>query len=237
MTGGHRHRGDMKIRAILFDGYGTLFEDAMVPLREVCDRIIQRNGLRMGREAFLEGWDRHFFPIIRGPFVTLREADIASLRLLFQELGISDSPEGHIDVLFDRFNAAPLYPEVGRTLADLNGRATGIVSNADAENIDGALAASGLEFQVVVTSEGVRCYKPASGIFREAIGLVGRAPEETLYVGDSQDDDIVGARQVGMPVAWLNREGRSLRPGIPSPDFEIRDLSELGEIVRAHAGT
>ena len=224
----------MVFRAVLFDGYGTLFEDAMIPLGETCDRVIAKNRLGMDRDAFLEAWDRHFFPIIRGSFVTLREADIQSLELLFREWRLSDSPHGYVDALFERFNAAPAYPEVPGVLSSLNGVATGLISNADVENIDGALDVNGLRFEVVVTSEGSRCYKPAPGIFREALGLMGCRPEEALYVGDSQDDDIVGARGVGMRVAWLNRRGSSLKPGVPEPDFEIRDLRGLLEIMRGN---
>lgn len=222
----------MRFKAVLFDGYGTLFEDAMVPLREVCDRIVRRNGLAMDPDAFLEAWDRHFFPLIRGDFLTLREADVVSLERAFRELGIEDAAREHIDALFERFNSAPAYPDVRPTLADLDGRViTGVLSNADVENIDGALRMNGLRFPVVVTSEGVRRYKPRPEIFRQALALLGRRAEETLYVGDSQEDDVGGARGVGIRVAWLNRRGEALRPGIPAPDYEIKSLKEVLKIV------
>jgi 2-haloacid dehalogenase/putative hydrolase of the HAD superfamily len=186
----------------------------------------------MDRDAFLEAWDRHFFPLIRGDFLTLREADVVSLERTFRELGIEDAARGHIDALFERFNSAPAYPDVRPTLADLDGRVvTGVLSNADVENIDGALRTNGLRFPVVVTSEGVRCYKPRPEIFRQALALLGRRAEETLYVGDSQEDDVGGARGAGLRVAWLNRRGEALRPGTPAPDYEIRDLREVLKVV------
>lgn len=221
----------MTFKAVLFDGYGTLFEDAMVPLRELCDRIIQRNGLALGPDAFLEAWDRHFFPLIRGDFITLREADVVSLERLFGELKIADAAHLHVDRLFDRFNSAPIYPDVRPTLTGLDGCATGILSNADVENIDGALRANDLQFPVVITSEGVRCYKPRPEIFLNALNTLGCEPETVLYVGDSQEDDVAGAGRVGLRVAWLNRRGEALRQGIPRPDYEIGDLREVLKIV------
>ena len=222
----------MRFKVVLFDGYGTLFEDAMVPLRELCDRIIRRNGLAMDRDAFLEAWDRHFFPLIRGDFITLREADVVSLERAFQELGIEDGAREHIDALFERFNSAPAYPDVRPTLTGLDGRVvTGVLSNADVENIDGALRANGLQFPVVITSEGVRCYKPRPEIFGQALAFLGCRPEEALYVGDSQEDDVGGARGAGLRVAWLNRRGEALRQGIPGPDYEIKDLREVLKVV------
>ena len=48
-----------------------------------------------------------------------------------------------------------------------------------------------------------------------------------LHVGDSDVDDVKGARAAGVRVAWLNRTGRARRADAPAPDFEIRDLTEL----------
>jgi FMN phosphatase YigB (HAD superfamily) len=50
-------------------------------------------------------------------------------------------------------------------------------------------------------------------------------------VGDSDVDDVKGAKATGLRVAWLNRERRSLRPGVPPPDFEIPDLTELPALL------
>jgi putative hydrolase of the HAD superfamily len=82
-----------------------------------------------------------------------------------------------------------------------------------------------------VSSESARCYKPDPRIFHEALSELGVAPEEALYVGDSQDDDIVGAKRAGMQVAWINRTGQTLKPGVPQRDYEIHGLGELLDIV------
>ena len=64
----------MKIRLVLFDGYGTLFEGAFDKLLEICDRIVQENGLEMNARSFLDVWDGHFFPMVReGDFVLYGE--------------------------------------------------------------------------------------------------------------------------------------------------------------------
>ena len=35
---------------VLFDAYGTLFEDAMNPLREICARIVEENPIDLSPE-------------------------------------------------------------------------------------------------------------------------------------------------------------------------------------------
>ena len=106
-----------------------------------------------------------------------------------------------------------------------------MISNADHGHLTSALRANELSFPVVVSSESARCYKPNPDIFFCAFEALGADPDQTLYVGDSQEDDIVGARRAGISVAWLNRDGAVRRDDIPEPDYEISSLSALCDIL------
>ena len=55
----------------------------------------------------------------------------------------------------------------------------------------------------------------------------------TRFVGDRADIDVVGAQEIGMPVAWINRAAEPLPAGIAPPAYEIRDLAELERILDA----
>ena len=52
-----------------------------------------------------------------------------------------------------------------------------------------------------------------------------------LHVGDSEVDDVKGAKEAGLSVAWVNRDGRRRRADVPAPDFEIRDLRQLTPLL------
>ena len=54
-------------------------------------------------------------------------------------------------------------------------------------------------------------------------------PEECLYVGDRQLEDVKGAGSVGMGTVWVNRNGEPLDPDLPSPDYQVGSLLELAE--------
>jgi 2-haloacid dehalogenase/putative hydrolase of the HAD superfamily len=108
----------------------------------------------------------------------------------------------------------------------------GILSNADDENIAGALRINNLQVEFVVTSESVRSYKPAPQIFLHALDRLGCRPEEVLYVGDTPEDDIVGAKGVGMRAAWVNRRREPYRSDLPEPDYIIEDLRKVLEILQ-----
>ena len=225
----------MKIKGVMFDGYGTLFWGAIEVLLQVTDIIVEDHNLDMTPEEFLNLWDRYFFPLLSGDFITLREANRLSLERTFEALGVASDTQRHVDFQFDRWNQAPVYPEVKEILRRLDGVPRCIVSNADVENIEGVLKSNRLEFPMVVTSESARSYKPSPEIFLQALDLLRCKPEEALFVGDSQQDDIVGAKKMGIPVVWVNRSNVPLELSIPKPDYEIGDLRGLLDIVHGRA--
>lgn len=222
----------MNVSLILFDGYGTLFDQAMQHLFDTCQRMVDDLNLPLTRDAFLEHWDRYFFPMIReGDFVTFRHAHIAGLERVFEDLDVQANPAPYIDDLVRAFGDVPAYADVHPALSALDGLPTGVVSNADHGHLQAALAKNRLEFEHVISSESARCYKPNPDIFFHALDHFNCRPEEALYVGDSQEDDIVGARRAGLRIAWLNRDRAKRRGDIPQPDFEIGSLLEVPGIV------
>jgi 2-haloalkanoic acid dehalogenase type II len=222
----------MAYRAVLFDGYGTLFAEGMERLVATSGDIAREVGLDLDGPAFLDRWDGHFFPLIReGSFVNFRVAHEVSLQKVLGELGVAGDASAMVDRLFSALGSVPAFGDVKPALRRLDGTATGVVSNADTDHLTDALIRNGLSFELVVSSESARAYKPDPAIFRDALSFFGCDPRDVLYVGDSQEDDIVGARRAGIAVAWLNRDGADRRAGIPEPDYEIRGLEEVAEIV------
>ena len=52
-----------------------------------------------------------------------------------------------------------------------------------------------------------------------------------LFVGDGPHTDILGARNAGIEIVWINRTHAELLQGIPRPDHEIHDLREIFRIA------
>ena len=80
----------------------------------------------------------------------------------------------------------------------------GVVSNSDGR-VEEALTAAGIRdrFELVLDSALVGVEKPDPAIFRAALNALDVAPEETLYVGDLYDVDVVGARAAGIEAVLL----------------------------------
>ena len=86
-------------------------------------------------------------------------------------------------------------------------------------------------FHHVVVSDDHGWRKPHAKIFTDTLDLLGVAPQEALFVGDSIEDDILGANGVGMDIAWVNARGAGLPAGIPNPQYAIRAIPELGAVL------
>jgi len=101
----------------------------------------------------------------------------------------------------------------------------GLLSNT-ARDLDEFVAHHGLDVDAVLTSLVHGKTKPHETIFRRILELLDVRPEEALMVGDTLQDDVEGARAVGMQAVLIDRVGR-----YPGSSERIRDLTALGDIV------
>ncbi len=216
-----------RIRAITFDAFGTIVTSGQEALIRVSGRVVRDHLPAVDAARFLGRWDHHFFGIDHTPFLTLAEATEASLERAFEEFGVEADPEPYVEMLRAEWLLARPYPEVPAVLEALAGVPTAVVSNADDAMLKAILARNRLEFDAVVTSEACRAYKPAAPIFEAALRELGVAPAEALHVGDSLEADVGGAQRLGMATAWVDRTREAVRPGGPTPDLVVSDLTGL----------
>ncbi|MDG6257570.1 MAG: HAD family hydrolase [Methanomicrobiaceae archaeon] len=101
-----------------------------------------------------------------------------------------------------RFRA---FPETVRLLDHLGYVAKGIVSNGQRVFSEIELKYLGLHhhFDVIVFSSDIGVKKPDPRIFRVALDALSLEPEEALFIGDSFEADILGARKVGMQAMFI----------------------------------
>ena len=102
-----------------------------------------------------------------------------------------------------------LYDDAVPAIDTLRGRGlrVGLLSNS-ARDLDVFVAHHGLEVDAVLTSRTHGKTKPHDTIFRRMLDLLAVAPDEALMVGDTLEDDVEGARAIGMRAVLVDREGR-----------------------------
>ena len=80
-------------------------------------------------------------------------------------------------------------------------------------------------FRKVILSDDIGVLKPHAEIFRYALTVTGSSVEDSLMVGDSWENDVVGAQGVGVHQAFLDVHEPLALPF--EPTYHIRDLKEL----------
>lgn len=110
----------------------------------------------------------------------------------------------------------------------------GLVTNFDdAKTVRDLLLREGISklFETVVISAEIGIRKPRKEIFLSACQQIKTAQTETLFVGDSWECDIVGAKSLGLDVAWINLERRRQDKLGPKADYNLSDIKELDTIL------
>lgn len=117
-----------------------------------------------------------------------------------------------------------LYPDTIQTLQALrsNGFRMGLISNAKSDYaVRAILEKHGLPkfFGVIVTSAELRMRKPRPDLFSRALAALDTKPSEAVFVGDSLQSDMLGARTAGI------RSIHVLRKPVDDPHFLVPDVT------------
>jgi FMN phosphatase YigB (HAD superfamily) len=67
-------------------------------------------------------------------------------------------------------------------------------------------------FEIIWASAYAGCNKPHPGIFAQALEQMDLPAERALYVGDSYEHDVVGARNAGLDPVLVDRNGTAVEP-------------------------
>jgi putative hydrolase of the HAD superfamily len=137
------------------------------------------------------------------------------------------------DQLFERFAEPDVWRFYDDVLPALDALKRldlklGIVSNWDGR-LHRLIDAMDLHhFDLILTSAEAGRRKPDPLPFAIACRRLGTAPNRTLYVGDSYDDDIVGAETAGLQALLIDRKGNEAAAGV------IQSLTQIPAQIQNH---
>ncbi len=219
------------IRACVFDAYGTLFDFASAAAG-CADMLGDKAGplTALWRDKQLQySWLRG----LQGRYVPFWQVTGDALDFALETLGLpADGPlRDRLMDLYRTLGAFEEVPGVLRTLRDA-GFATAILSNGSPDMLASAVEGAGLAgaFDAVISVEEVGSFKPDGRVYQRALDRLGVAADAIAFQS-SNAWDAHAASAFGMRVVWCNRYGqrRERLPG--TPDFEIRNLSELPALL------
>ena len=211
------------IKAVLFDLDDTLYDHT--------------HSLRTGLNSVKEKYDC-FASYSLDELISehLRLLDIIhKTQVLTGKLSVKEAREERFRIAFENFGcksskklaaeAAEYYRinyESSRKLVDgslgllnaLNKKIKiGIVSNNLVSQQEDKIKYFGLGkfIDTLVVSETAGFTKPDARIFKIALDNLGINPDEAVMIGDSWDEDIIGARNAGIKAIWFNRKNLPLK--------------------------
>ena len=235
-----------KIRAVLFDFGGTLYDYGTLANaeRESLVELARWAGVDADADtvqrAHRDAMRRVFRAYLPQTYYLHRDLFRDALVGMLENLGA----HVHYDHL-NRFRVAQwerhardfrLRDGVVDTLAALRGRGlhVGLVSNIDDDQLDHLLAIAGLTtaFDATISSERAQSCKPDPQIYRAALAQAGCVPGAALFIGDTLAQDVAGANRVGLQSVLLwHRDDRDPPPSDAPPRHVIRRIPQVLDLV------
>ena len=222
------------IKACVFDAYGTLFDFASAAARcqDVPDQKLSALTSLWREKQLQYTWLRS----LQGDFADFWQVTGDALAFALDSLDIA-SPDLHGQLMDLYLTPAP-FPEVASVLTQLRkaGFRTAILSNGSATMLDSAVRAAGLSqlFDAVLSVDAVEVFKPHPRVYAYGLEQLGLRADEVSFQS-SNAWDAYGASDFGLRVVWCNRYGHRAERLPGAPDYQIRTLSELPELLEPPA--
>jgi HAD superfamily hydrolase (TIGR01549 family) len=222
----------VSLKAVLFDVDFTLARPGPELGPEGYVRVAWRYGLELDASRYAEARAKALETLRRDPELRHdEEIWIAFSERIVRGMGGNSVRAREIAEEIERAwevsENFDLYADVVPVLDGLrrHGLKIGLVSNG-ARDIDEFVRHHDLPVDAAVGSRSHGKVKPDPSIFLAALERLGVGPQEAVMVGDTLEDDIEGARAVGIRALLIDREGRY--PGFAG---RLADLHELAPLL------
>ncbi len=108
----------------------------------------------------------------------------------------------------------------------------GLISNVDDKLLGMTRRHFKTDFDLVVTAQQVRSYKPDPAHFKEAERRIG-SRKGWVHITSSYYYDVEPCIKAKVPVIWVNRRKEALEAGAKKPTAEVKTLLEAAKLLGA----
>ena len=206
------------------------------------DFTIAKPGPLLGPDGYRRAGERHRLSLDPGRYENARAAAIEDLThhpelehdidiwIRFTEdivRGMGGSDPAAAAVAVEIVNAwehtanFELYEDAAPVLRELRRRGLriGLISNTSRNRLPRLIDTFSLDVDAWISSGAHGKVKPSPSIFRAMLDMLEVEAEEAVMVGDSLEDDVEGARGLGMRAFLIDREGRFPERSDTLPDL------------------
>jgi len=232
-----------EVKALVFDVFGTVVDWRGTVIREG-EELGRKRGLDVDWAAFADAWRGRYGPSMdkvrsgEQSWMNLDALHRSSLEELLEEFGITSLTEQEKDHLNKVWHRLEPWPDSAPGLTRLKKRyIISTFSNGNVALLTNVAKQAGLPWDLILSAELVRHYKPDPETYQMAPNLLDLRPEEVMLVAahpsdlrHAQEHDLRAA-YVPRPLEW-GPEGEA-EPPDPSFDLVAEDLVELAQRLGA----
>lgn len=217
------------VKWVTFDVYGTLIDwetgayDAFV-------KEAARDGFTIERERTLALFHEIQQKIQSGSYELYAEVLRRTAVRIAKEVGwpLESSRSGFLPDSMPRW---PTFRETNAQLDRFKKKVNiGLISNVDDKLLGETRRHFRPDFDLVVTAQQVRSYKPDPAHFKEAERRIGTR-RGWVHVAQSYYHDVEPCTKLKIPVIWVNRKKEILEPSQRKPTAEVGNLREAAKLL------
>jgi len=233
-------------KAVIFDYVGTLVNCkgySMEASMEKLYKALVNEGFDVAKDRFLEAYVVTHEKYRKVRYEQLREVTNAVwVAEALRNLGFRVSPDDSrvkvaLNIFFQDFiDTLELRDGAKKLIKQAQAQCkVGLISNfTHAPVIHSSLRKLGIsaDFNAVVISQENGWRKPSSHIFKDALSRLQVKANEAVYIGDSPDEDVKGAKESGLKAVFVVSQFYTLKDLLASqqkPDYTARDLESISE--------
>ena len=219
------------VQFLTFDCYGTLI-DWETGVYDAFQREADRDGFTIDREALVPRFIEVQREIQRGSYELYAEVLRRTAVRVARELGWDLEPARSNFLP----NSVPAWPPFRETNPQLERFAKryelGILANVDDKLLGATRRHFRSDFDLVVTAQQVRSYKPDPAHFRECARRIEGKQRHWVHIASGYPTDVEPCVKEKIPVIWVNRHGEALDDA-RKPDAEVKTFRDAGKLLKA----
>jgi len=219
------------IKFVTFDVYGTLI-DWETGVYEAFQKEAERDGFTIDREELMTMFLEIQADIQSGSYELYAEVLRRTAVEIAKRLGWPLEPS-RAGFLPDSVQGWKPFRETNPQLQRFGKKfEIGLISNIDDKLLGQTRRHLPSDFDLVVTAQQVRSYKPDMAHFNECARRVG-GKRGWVHVAQSYYYDVEPCAKAKIPVIWVNRKKEVLEPGQRKPTAEVPNLREAAKLLGA----
>ena len=214
---------------VTFDVYGTLI-DWETGVYEAFKAEGDRDGFSVDRDELIPLFHETQRQIQAGSYELYAEVLRRTAVQIAKKLGWPLEPS-RAGFLPDSVQRWPPFKETNPMLQKVAKKhKVGLISNIDDKLLGQTRRHIPLDFDLVVTAQQVRSYKPDPAHFVECERRIG-GKRGWVHVASSYYYDVEPSLKRKIPVIWVNRSKEQLEGNQKKPDSEVPNLREAGKVI------